>query len=960
MDPQQRSCPTWLRLLLLVFLMGGTPAVAAGQEPGTIRGTVVHDATLQPAVGAQVSVVGTGRGALTNSSGDFLILNVPSGTHTLRVEMMGYATTERTVDVPAGGVVQVELEMSTEAISLDELVVTGQPGATKRRAIGTSIATLDVADRVAEAPVTDFHQLLQGADAGITTLGASGTAGGANSLILRGATSMMQDNAPLIYVDGVRLDTNQESLIYLGGQTTSRLNDLNPGDIERVEVIKGAAATALYGTEASNGVIQIFTKRGRPGETVLQVSTKLGGTRIPSVFPLMHPDPQYPSANDLLKTGFHREGSLSLRGGSETVNFFVSGNYLNTEGSFINNYFERAGGRVNLGIVPSDKLTVDLTTNLTWSKARLPYNDNYIYGVLTTLLLGNPVTKATPTDPYGGAFIPVTYATEIENIDDTYHFTGGITLQHHPTESFNQRLTLGLESVNGTGTSVWPYAPNNARPEGSRAVNTRQNLQFNVDYSGSWVARINADLESTLSAGAQVFTIQDHRVFSSGQKFAAPGLQLTSALTDLIDIGESELKYSTGGIFVQEQMAIQDKVFLIGGIRVDGSSAFGENFGWQVYPKGSVSYVISDEGWFDVSWINTLRLRGGFGMAGTQPGAFDAVRTYGPFTAVGGQPAIHAVNLGNPDLAPEVSYEWEGGFDAGLFDESVSLNANFYYQTTKDALLRRTYPPSMGFLETQLTNLGELRNMGLELSAQATLMERSGFSWKGTAAYAYNSNEVKNMGGTPFIQIDRFGTRVQEGYPVGGKWDRVTVGTDANGYPIPSDTAVYIGPSFPPHTGSLGTDVTYGPFNFFAHSQFAAGHVVNNMNRPYMVRLKTGKEYFETVIANNDDPVNPQTDAVKILQARAQIFGDFIEEADWWKLREVGISYSLPLSLISPIGADFGRLTLTGRNLLTWTKYSGTDPETSSTYEAGSLSVGADYFTVPQARQLMVVVDFRF
>jgi TonB-dependent SusC/RagA subfamily outer membrane receptor len=942
--------------MLLAFTVGEVSA----QESGTIRGSVVHDATLQPAIGAQVSVVGTSRGALTNASGQFLILNVPTGTHTLRVDMMGYSTLERTVEVSAGDVIQLDLEISTEAISLDELVVTGQPGATKRRAIGTSVASIEVSERVAEAPVTDLHQLLQGADAGITTLGASGTAGGANSLVLRGATSMMQDNAPLIYVDGVRLDTDQESLIYLGGQTTSRVNDLNPADIERVEVIKGAAATALYGTEASNGVIQIFTKKGRPGESVFQVSTKLGGTRIPSVFPLMHPDSRYPSANDLLKTGFHREGNISLRGGSETMTHYVSANYMNTEGSFINNYFERAGGRLNLGLMPSDQITVDLTSNLTWSRARLPYNDNYIYGVLTTLLLGNPVTKATPTDPYGGAFIPVTYATEIENIDETYHFTGGLTLQHHPSESFNHKVTLGIESVHGMGTSVWPYAPNNARPEGSREANTRQNLQFNFDYAGSWVASLNENFESTLSAGAQVFTLQDHRVYSEGQKFAAPGLQLTGALTDLIDIGESELKYSTGGLFVQEQLAFKDKLFLIAGLRVDGSSAFGENFGLQVYPKSSVSYVISDEEWFDLPGVNTLRLRGGFGMAGTQPGAFDAVRTYGPFTAVGGQPAIHAVNLGNPDLAPEVSFEWEGGFDAGLLDQRLSLDANFYYQTTRDALLRRTYPPSLGFLQTQLTNLGRLRNTGLELSADATIMEGSGFTWKANAAYAFNSNEVLDMGGTPFIQIDRFGTRVEEGYPVGGKWEYVTVGTDADGFPIASDEPVYLGPSFPPHTGSFGTQLTRGSFRVFAHSQFAAGHVVNNMNRPYMVRLKTGEEYFETVIANNDDPVDPQSDAVKILQAKSRIFGDFIEDADWWKLREVGISYSLPQNLVGPVGADFGRVTLTGRNLLTLTGYSGTDPETSSTYQSGSLSVGADFFTVPQARQLMLVLDFRF
>lgn len=947
-------------LLLLLGLSLGSPGGVEAQETGTVRGRVLREGTMQPVNGAQVSVVGTRRGGLTDQRGEFLILQVPAGSHVVRVQMMGYSDTDAQVDVLPGQVASVDVRLSETAISLDEIVVTGQPGATKRRAIGTSIASLDVSDRITDAPISNFNELLQGAGAGITSIGASGTVGGASPIVLRGATSMMQDNAPLIYVDGVRLDTDSESLIYLGGQTTSRLNDLNPADIERVEIIKGAAATALYGTEASNGVIQIFTKKGRPGESVVTGSVKMGGTRIPSVFPLMHPDPKYPSANDLLKTGLYQEYNLSVRGGSDNVTHYVSGSYMGSEGSFVNNEFERASGRVNLSLIPSAEITLDLTTNLTWSKAKLPFNDNYIYGVLTTLLLGNPVTKATPTDPYGGAFIPVTYATEIENIDETYHFTSGVTLQHRPSENFNQKLTIGLESVHGLGSSVWPYAPNNARPEGSRAVNTRRNLQVNTDYAASWVKPVNDRVESTLSAGAQLFTANDHRVFSSGQKFAAPGLQLTGALTDLIDIGEEELKYTTGGVFVQEQLAFNNKLFLIAGVRADGSSAFGENFGWQVYPKASVSYVLSDEEWFSLPGVSTFRLRGGFGMAGTQPGAFDAVRTYGPFTAVGGQPAIHTVNLGNPDLAPEVSYEWEGGFDAGLLEERLSIGLNLYHQTTKDALLSRTYAPSLGFLQTQLTNLGELRNMGMELTAEATLMQREKLDWRVNASYSYNDNEVIDMGGTPFIQIDRFGTRVTEDYPVGGKWERVTVGYDAKGYPIASDTAVYLGPSLPPHTGSLGTTLSYGSFNFFAHGQFAAGHVVNNMNRPYMVRLKTGEEYFQTVLDNNDDHVSPKTDPVKILIAKSNIFGDFIEDADWFKVREVGLTYRLPDGLVQFLSADQASLTVTGRNLLTLTKYSGTDPETSSTYESGSLSVGADYFTVPQARQLMFVLDFRF
>ncbi|HET7275192.1 MAG TPA: TonB-dependent receptor [Longimicrobiaceae bacterium] len=945
---------------LAVAMHLSTPATSAAQATGTISGSVVEAASLQPLSGVQISVPGTGHGTLTNSSGEFLIVGIPAGSYTVRAEMLGYGDGELPVTVTAGETSTLRFELSESAIALNEIVVTGQPGATRRREVGTSIASIDVGEKLDAVPITSVGQLLQGRSAGVTSFGSSGTAGGAGTIVLRGMKSLTQDNAPLIYVDGIRLDTDKDGLIGLGGQTTSRLNDLNPNDIARVEIIKGAAATALYGTEASNGVIQIFTKRGQPGESTLNASVKLGANRIPSVFPLMHPDPQYPSANDLLGTGLYQEYSASLRGGAERVSHYVSGTYMNNEGSFVENYFQRANGRVNLSVMPTDELTVDFTSNLTWSEAKLPFNDNYIYGILTTLMLGNPVTKGTETDPYGGAFIPVTYATQIENTDETYNFLGGVTLQHRPSEAFSQKATIGLNHVSGQGISVWPYAPNPTRPAGSRFVAQRDNLQVNFDYAASWNQAVTDAIHSTLSVGGQVFSTSDHRFSASGQAFAAPGLTLVGATTDLINVGESLVKYTTAGVFVQEQVAFSDRLFLIGGVRVDGSSAFGENFGLAIYPKASFSYVMSDEGWFNIPAVSTFRLRGGFGMAGTQPGAFDAVRTYGPFSAVGGQPAIHAVNLGNPDLAPEVSYEWEAGFDAGLMDERLSLAATFYHQTTKDALLNRTFPPSMGFLQPQLTNLGSLRNIGIELATDATLMQNDRITWSVNASYAYNKNEVLDMGETPFIQIDRFGTRVVEGYPAAGKWEFVTVGTDEDGYPIRSDTVVYLGTSMPPHTGSLGTNLTYGPFSLFANAQFAAGHVVNNMNRPYMIRLKTGEEYFNAVIANNDDPTDPQTEPVKQLIAQARIFGDYIEGADWLKMREVTLTYTLPEGVAGMVGSDRARLSVSARNLFTITEYSGTDPEVSSTYTNGSLSIGADYFTVPQPRQLVFGVDVQF
>ena len=942
--------------ILLALLAGGAQSAIA-QATGTVRGRVTAQAGARPLSNVTVSVTGSQRGAQTNEAGEYTITGVPTGSTTLRAQLLGYAAETRTVTVAAGQQVTADFALDQVATSLDALVITGQPGATRRREIGTSIATIDVSEKVQESPISTMGQLLQGRDAGITSLGASGTAGTGGTIVLRGITSMTRDNSPLIYVDGVRLDTDKSTLVTTGGQTTSRLNDINPADIERLEVIKGAAATALYGTEASNGVIQIFTKKGKPGETDYRVGVKVGGSRIPDVFPYMHPDhAKYPSANDLLSTGMYQEYTASVRGGLPQVGYYLGGGYTGDEGSFINNSFRRANGRLNLTLSPSDNVTADVSSNFTWSKAALPMNDNYIYGILTTLLLGNPVVKGSEADPYGGAFIPVPYVTEVQSTDETFRFTGGFTLQHKLGDRFNQRATIGLESVQGQGIQLWPYAPNNVRPQGSRSVNRRDNLQVNMDYSASLNATL-AGIATTTSIGGQLFTINDHRVRASGQKFAVPGVTLVGATSEQIGVGESELKYTTAGVFIQEQFGFADRLFLVGGVRVDGSSAFGNDFGFQVFPKASVSYVISDESWFSLPGVDNLRLRAGYGRAGQQPGAFDAARTYSTFTANNGQPAIHTSNLGNANLAPEVSTEYEAGFEAGLFGDRMELTANFYHQTTSDALLNRTYAPSLGFLSTQLTNLGRLRNIGIELSGRGSVYQGTKLTVDMNASYAHNSNEVLDMGGTPFIQIDRFGTRVTEGYPVGGKWEFVTVGRDARGFPIKSDTAVYLGVAMPPHTGSIGADVTYGSIKLFANSQWAAGHVVNNMLKPYMSRGKTGERYFNAVIANNDDPVNPQTDAVKILVAESNIFGDYIEKADWFKLREVGVVYTLPSAFASKVGGRSARLSVSARNLLTITSYSGTDPEISSTFDQGSLSIGADYFTVPQARQFLVGFD---
>jgi len=928
-------------------------------QEGTITGQVTDQAG-NPLAGAQVFVQGTNIGALTDAEGRYRLANVPAGEATLRVQRIGFGTGERTVTVTSGETVAADFQLSETAIGLDEVVVTGSPaGEQRRRAIGTGIASIDVENTLANAPITSFNELLQGREAGVVSMAASGTAGTAGPMILRGITSLTQDNQPLIYIDGIRLDRSNTNLVGTGGQVIDRLSDINPQDISRMEVIKGAAATALYGSEASSGVIQIFTKRGQAGETQYSAGVRLGANRIPQNLPLMHPDPQYPSANDMLSTGLHQEYTASMRGGTDQFGYYVAGSHVDSEGSFVNNVFQRSGVRLNLEARPSERFTAGFTSSFNRSDIQLPPNDNWIDGILTTLYLGNPVTRGTESDPWGGAFIPVPLAMAREIYDRTNRFTGGVNLQHRLSPAFTHRVTVGVESVDGQGITFRPYwtEPGQADRPGTRSVNSRTNLQTNIDYSASFTQQLGENLEAQISAGSQFFTRSDHRVFATGTDFASPGLQSLGG-TALASVNESDLSYTTGGLFAQGQFGYLDRIFLILGIRGDGSSAFGEAFGWQAFPKASLSYVISEEPWFQVPAISSLRLRGGWGTAGTQPGAFDAVRTFGNVVGMHGQPGIRAATFGNPDLAPEISHEFEAGFDLGFLGGRGNLEVTAYDQRTHDVLLGQRYPPSLGLLATQLTNVGQVHNRGFEISGNFALVERPGLRWGFNAGYAFNENEVVDLGDAPFMQIDRFGSRIVEGYPVSGKWERVTVGTDEEGFPIASDEVVYIGPSIPPHTGNLGTDLTVGTFTARAVGQFAAGHVVNNHLRPYMGFNRTGEEYWNEVIRHGNDPQHPE---VLRFVERNRIFGDFIEDADWFKLREVSLSYGLPPRISGIMGARDATLTLAARNVLTLTSYTGTDPEMSATFGDGNnLSVGADFFSVPPAQQLMFGINVSF
>jgi TonB-dependent SusC/RagA subfamily outer membrane receptor len=695
-----------------LLLFGAVPAQA--QSAGTVTGRVVDAATQQPLVGAQVSVVGTPLGGLANASGTFLILNVPAGSHTVRVQMIGHVSQERQVTVTAGQAVSVDFALAVSAIALDEVVVTGTSGAGQtRRTLGNSISSVKAAEITEVAPIADVRQLLQGRSPGVTLTNSTGVVGGGSRLQIRGSGSLNAGNEPVVFVDGIRVQSGQSRTESNTSQPINLLDAFNPQDIESIEVIKGPAAATLYGAEAAAGVIQIITKKGRASEGVrwsanveygrvewakdhqiktywlcndarmnnlnanpgcgaftkdmpleerLLVDYPLDPSRRSlgvkhqyeqkgwtEDFPCLFPQ-QAPCDPNPIRTGESRSMNLSVRGGGDAYNFYLSGEKSDQDGTFYNNYSDRAGVRANFGFFPTEKLSLSASTGYVRMDQQLPQSDNSSNSVLRNTYRGQAGGPA-------GQYLPGyrNYHPEFSNKYGRHveqeRLTMSLTTQYRPYSWWTNKLVVGLdrrESQNITGNQIDQtggilYSGNSAG--GSVNISTSKVWLWSIDYSGTATHDLNDDWASSLSAGMQLTRRRSESYGISGSGFAANSMNLVSSAA--IRSSSQGFSEQTGlGFYVQEQMGWRNRVFATGAVRFDDNSAFGNEFTIVVYPKASLAWVISDEDFFDVSWVDQLKLRTAWGRAGNAPSPFSAERTYSAGRAVIGDDAVNVLSTG--------------------------------------------------------------------------------------------------------------------------------------------------------------------------------------------------------------------------------------------------------------------------------------------------------------------------
>jgi TonB-dependent starch-binding outer membrane protein SusC len=1029
-----------LRTLLAVALSLALAPAAAFAQGGTIRGVVTEQGSGQPLQGVAVSVVGTNQTVVTNQEGRYAINNVAAGQRTVRATRIGYAAGSATVNVGAAGA-EANFQLSPDVLGLDELVVIGY-GQTERRNVTGAVASISP-EQTQDLPTPTVAEVLQGRVAGVQVQQNSGTPGSAISVRVRGASSISAGNQPLYVVDGVPLIQGDFSAFgsgTLGGQGIDALADLNPNEIESIQVLKDASAAAIYGARASNGVVLITTRRGRAGERPeIRLNTYYGVQEAWRTPGFLNTD-QYLNvydqtwANDglpgfglganlweyqgygepdasintnwldeVMGTAPITETNASISGGNERTRYFVSGTVFNQEGVVQPQAYERLNGRVNLDFSASDKVTLGTSLALTRSVMDRAAADNSVISPFANAIAAPPIQPVYQEngeyDP--GFFYINPVAIRQHQVEErNFHVIGNAFANWQITDALSGRVTAGLDQF--SLRSYLYYSPLLYPGSGSGGSSTVGNttaskvlfegtLNFNRDFgdNNAFSALAGASYEDNDTESSSV----------SGSGFPTSAFRFLNSASVIASGGNGLTEYALGSFFGRLSNTYLERLTTTFNIRADASSRFGENNRWGVFPSAAVLYRFGDELLDGQGVVSDLAVRASYGLTGNQEGLgnFASLGLFGGGAAYDDEAGIAPSQLANPDLSWEKTSQLNLGGDVGFFDDRLGLSFDWYYKNTTDLLLDRPVPFSTGFA-TITENIGSMRNAGVELAARAQVIrgrEEGSLNWSTELNVATNRNRVTKLYNN--LPIGSF-VRIEEGKPLGYFYaleenglfrnadeicydatgaqclaeglhayqsDETTLGdvrfVDVNGDGVINDLdRTDVGTPWANFTGGWTNTLTWKGVDLTAFFHFSQGNETYNGLREYTDNPGTSGDNLSDRVLDAYSPENPDGTHPRLSfldpNGNFRQSGLFVEDGSYVRLKNVVLGYRLPASLSGRLGVSRARVYVQGQNLLTWTDYSGFDPEVNYAGDTG-VTRGYDFYTLPQARTISVGFD---
>lgn len=981
---------------------------------GTIVGRVTERETEQPIPNAQVAVDGAGR-AFTDSDGRYRIDQVPAGTRTVSVTSIGYARTSQEIEVSDGATATADFALDVSPTTLSELVVTAT-GQQRRVELGHVVGRINADSLVKETPVSSLSELLTARVPGLQVFQSQGTVGGQVHVQVRGPNSFLLNTEPIVIVDGVRYTTGTAQRPNVGfsglgpGDTerTSPLNDLNLNDIESIEVVKGPSAATLYGTDAANGVIVVTTKRGVPGPARWNAYVKAGATTIPvhrfrdnyagwgqfsdgrpttgchlqfvaqgfcaqdSVTMFANPlnDPDL----SIFGRGQRWESGINVSGGLQDLRYFFSASVQDANSPVrmppvIEQSLKTRSGLDELReeqLKPNTLTDVNLRANVTalfGESAQLQLHTGYIRNATRALGLSgrNPYNAtawtATPTDPYGTFDNRPEDAFSQTTTEETDRYFGSLAGQWQPTAWMLTRATIGLDLTSRDRLSLarrgdlagsFTYRP--GAVEDYRVKQLATTAELNATATGR-AGRFSL----RTSAGAQYVRNLSDGLWSFGLNLPPGGTTVGEAAD--VSTRQTYAETVTLGSYFEETIGLNDRLFLTGAIRVDGASAFGQDYDATVYPKASVSWLISEEPFLPrLAMLNELRLRYAFGASGQQPQPSWAQPGYGvnPDIQDGTQTTVIGLNaLGNTDLRPERVREHEFGFDAVALQHRLELGATWFRRRTVDQIVSLTLPPGLGSI---FTNLGLTTQRGFEADLTVHVLDAPMVSWDVMIQHGSHSTKLVDLGGAVPQYISQGG--YAEGHPLGARFVPEILGfDDSNEDGIISASEVqlseprFAGESTPPRSQTFST---------------VMGLLDRRIRLSALFERRSGFTQVDVLRATQcrsglcRAAVDPNMPLAEQAEVAALAGGHtFVEPGDFTRFRELTVSIDLPTRWLTPTKLGSATLTLSGRNLALWSDFDGPDPE-SAFVGLWNAAAGGTAEGIPQSRSWTLRLDFGF
>jgi len=980
------------RIVNAAVLALALPISRVDAQDGRVTGVVVSAGTQRAVSDAQVHVDGTTKTAVTDGTGHFQITGLRGDQVTLLTGRVGFRRDTRTVTVGA----TVQIDLVEVAVKLDQMVVTGTPGANAARTLGNSIATIDASSLVDTHPIGDVSDLLDARAPGVVVQQQQGAAGSGAQFLIRGRGSLSLGSDPLIYVDGVRVNNSTSTGPQSGGDGTnfvSRIDDIDPNDIESVEIIKGPAASTLYGTEAGNGVIQIITKRGRSGATRIDVQARQGSsfladprgaigtsygfdTTTNRVFTVNPIDVMRERGTPYFRSGNLYGYTLSLAGGGDRTQYFLSANSDQIGGVIPTNDDRKTRGRFDLTMQPGGHVTIKADVGLTSS-----HTDTYSWQYFESGRYFLPGLLHTPVDGFDFGIPPDVLSQTQQFYQQANHLTASAQFNHDPTSWFSQRLTAGIDLTQESDTYLVPLVPEpfaqfygSQSALGSRVDNNIGTQLLTFDYAATVKYRLGSAILSSTSAGAQLYRRSISTDTLSGQEFPAAGVTSIAAIGPRYATSDFVPNTTVGG-FLQEQIAWHDRVFLTGAIRGDKNSAFGTAYHFATFPKVGLSWIPIETSSEGVAGINTLKVRAAYGESGLQPDEFAATRVYSPVSSHGDLPGATPLSIGNPKLGPEIGRELEAGLDAGFLGDRLGAELTYYDKRTLNAIVQRQVSPSTGFSGTQFVNAGTITNHGIELSLRGRPIETRSMSWELIATYSNNSNNIVSLNTpAPFIPVGFIPNRDEAGYPVDSYFGKRVLSAQVNAQGQAFNAMCANG-----HGGAVSC--VDAPDVFLAQSQpntewslTSLVGLFNHLQLTVTVDGKIGRSLF-----NADKAIRcaiDQADAINFYPKRynpvdvaycQQVDGigffdsPSIGSGNFAKLREVALTYSIAPTLVQHVGAKAMSLSVAARNLYTWRNHGPFDTIDPEVFVAGNFNgSGHNEGAVPLPVQVVGTVRLTF